>query len=47
MPAIVNAGVEVAVATETMPPVKPTEVTVPVAAVVQVGTKPAPADVST
>jgi hypothetical protein len=29
VPAIVNAGVVVAVATETMPPVQPTDVTVP------------------
>jgi hypothetical protein len=33
----VNAGVVVAVATETMPPVQPTEVTVPVPPDVQVG----------
>jgi hypothetical protein len=37
VPAIVNAGVVVAVATETMPPVQLTEVTVPVPPVVQVG----------
>jgi hypothetical protein len=37
VPAIVNAGVVVAVATETIPPVQPTDVTVPVPPVVQVG----------
>jgi hypothetical protein len=37
VPAIVNAGVVVAVAIETMPPVQPTDVTVPVPPVVQVG----------
>jgi hypothetical protein len=35
VPEMVNAGVEVPVATDTMPPVQPTEVTVPVAAAVQ------------
>lgn len=47
VPAIVNAGVVVAVATETIPPVNPTEVTVPVVGVVHVGTTPAPAEVNT
>jgi hypothetical protein len=37
VPAMVNAGVVVAVAIETMPPVHPTDVTVPVPPVVQVG----------
>jgi hypothetical protein len=37
VPAIVNAGVVVADATDTMPPVQPTDVTVPVPPVVQVG----------
>jgi hypothetical protein len=37
VPAIVNAGVVVAVATETIPPVQPTDVTVPVPPDVQVG----------
>jgi hypothetical protein len=37
VPAIVNAGVVVAVATETMPPVQLTDVTVPVPPEVQVG----------
>jgi hypothetical protein len=37
VPAIVNAGVVVAEATETMPPVQPTDVTVPVPPEVQVG----------
>jgi hypothetical protein len=37
VPAIVNAGVVVAVATDTMPPVQPTDVTVPVPPDVQVG----------
>ena len=41
MPAIVNAGVVVAVATDTIPPVQPTLVTVPiVASVDQLGTPP-------
>jgi hypothetical protein len=46
VPATVNAGVVVAVATETIPPVKLTLVTVPVVGVVQVGVA-APALVST
>jgi hypothetical protein len=37
VPAMVNAGVVVAVATVTIPPVQPTDVTVPVPPVVQVG----------
>jgi hypothetical protein len=37
VPAIVNAGVVVAVATETIPPVQPTDVTVPDPPDVQVG----------
>jgi len=42
VPAMVNAGVVVAVATDTMPPVQPTEVTVPVPPDVQVGLAPEP-----
>ena len=47
VPATVKAGVVVAVATETTPPVKLTDVTVPVVGVVHVGTTPAPAEVNT
>jgi hypothetical protein len=42
VPAIVNAGAVVAVATETMPPVQLTEVTVPEPPDVQVGLAPEP-----
>jgi hypothetical protein len=47
VPAIVNAGVDVEVATDTMPPVQDTEVTVPDVADVHVGDALGPPEVNT